>query len=409
MNNRITILLHNMGIDKWVNNFDPDISVVEKNNINIVDYIKSAKKSDFIDVNDVLFYDKYFDNYFDNNIKYSDIKKGISKNQIDFMDKSKTIRYYSTYVNNKQFDYYLNYFYKEFVKYINNNNIDICIFQEFCSRLWKIFNFDNKLEQLYETPLNSYSDCLPFMSDSRKSFLIGSSKYEINDIHNIIKKTIEFGYLEKIPFQIGFINHNGNNIVFVNVHNRISITIYEILLKLTDILDNIGNVIILGDFNIVNFTDTEREKFRKKGYDICDNYGLDCNLKSLYWEINKCDEKNKKFKLINILCKLKNYDIILENLECNFNTNVSSHIPVKITLVTNNNKIEKKYIDNKYVELINYNDNYHDIADSLYRDMKQKKIYFTDLRIYKILDKVPSFDFRKNLPDVITTINVLQR
>jgi hypothetical protein len=429
-NNDITILLYNIGIDKWVNDFNPDISITEitnnNNKIDIVEYINNAHIDKFYNINKISFYDSKMDNINNDNIKYGDITKGIEKQQLDYTDKYKSIRYYSSYVENKQFDKFLTDTYKKFYMYVTNNSIDICIFQEFCDRLLFEFNFEYKATQLYETQLYSYEQCRKYIEQSRKCFFMGSNKYEIQNINNLVN-IIPLGYMSKIPFQIGYITHNNNNIIIVNVHNRIMYDIYNVLSNLMNILKNENNVIIMGDFNIVNFDNTQREEMRKYKYDICDIYGITCNLKLLYDKVNtECTNTNKKFKLVNVIHKLSNYDVNFKDINCNYNTNVSSHIPIIITLKYVNKKNILEYKGNKYKEYILYNNDYNKINSNFFRHFMKNTKYSlnNNLNVYVIpenkmylipgdnfIDKEtheifirPQFNFNKNS----TIFNVIQ-
>lgn len=150
---------------------------------------------------------------------------------------------------------------------------------------------------------------------------MGSDKYEIYDIYDNNIKKIPLKNMFKLSYQIGRIEHCPcdnikNDIIFINIHSRDKLQLSNILKDIMELLKSKNNVIFLGDFNVSKFDKQCRFHFRKMQYDVCDNYGISCNIEKLYnIKNNECVKDIKlKYRLVNVLHKLKDYKILVEML-----------------------------------------------------------------------------------------------
>jgi len=323
--NKIRILFSNVGIDKWP---------IDDKFIKRVDNISKYTESSYKNVDDI---DKS---------KYKDIYKLKIEGSYHPKKENENPYKYGCYTDNKAFDAYLTQFYEDINKSIE---FDIVVFQEFCSRHINLFNFESYFMQLYELPklFNSPNITDANKKNSRKAFLVGSNKYKMEVKSNKDNKSnkskviyepnfsqLDDGYGNIQISKIEIDNQSNNKeIIIINLHNRFD-DYNKFKLAVEKALENVKtmkNVLLVGDFNLVFKI---QDVIQTYGFTYCENDY--CNLNKLYQTINKgcMDKKNSKAPNLQIYYKLSDYNIFInnDNLKCDFDKNISSHIFVDITL-----------------------------------------------------------------------------
>jgi len=199
-----------------------------------------------------------------------------------------------------------------------------------------------------------------FIYGSAKNFLTCSTKYIVKPFENyysennlkIINDNTHYSISNMSSsilnnnfshfMQISKIEIENDVLIIINVHVR-DITKMESLDKtLTNAIKNIiengyYNIIIIGDFNKKGFIGLD-DALNTKKYEIYrdDNKLLKFkmyDLSSIYENYNECVNK-KKHEYIKLFYMLKNYKKPLcGKLDCLFNVNTSSHVPLKIKLI----------------------------------------------------------------------------
>lgn len=134
--------------------------------------------------------------------------------------------------------------------------------------------------------------------------------------------------------QLSIIKHEGIDIYIVNIHDRSGKDydkFYKIMMEILDILKYKENVLICGDFNLNRPQYTDNKYGKTFLYDLFklfnDNYFTKCN--TTYCDISNDYFRPNKRKHIEILHRLKDYNIFTEKLKKPYNIIV---IPINIGL-----------------------------------------------------------------------------